>query len=58
MWAAERKNLPVEDVAAAGGWKDITTLINCYQQPDENTLRSVVEFQRQLPAVSSRKARA
>ena len=33
-------------VAAAGGWKDITTLIDCYQQPDEETLRSVVEFVR------------
>jgi hypothetical protein len=34
----------VKDVAAAGGRKDITTLINCYQQPDEDTLRAVVEF--------------
>jgi hypothetical protein len=31
-----------------GGWKDITTLINCYQQPDEETLRSVVEYRRRL----------
>jgi hypothetical protein len=30
--------LPVKDVAAAGGWKDITTLIESYQQPDEDTL--------------------
>jgi hypothetical protein len=29
-------------VAAAGGWKDITTLIDYYQQSDEETLRSVV----------------
>ena len=40
------KNLPVKDVAAARGWKDVTTLINCYQQPDEETLRSVVEYER------------
>jgi integrase len=45
LWATERKGLPVKDVAAAGGWKDITTLIECYQQPDEDTLRRVVEFQ-------------
>ena len=32
LWATERKNLPVKDVAAAGGWKDTTTLIECYQQ--------------------------
>jgi hypothetical protein len=48
LWATERKGLPVKDVAAAGGWKDITTLINCYQQPDEETLRAVVEFRRKL----------
>jgi hypothetical protein len=35
--STERKTLPVEDVTAAGGWKDIPTLINCYQQPDEDT---------------------
>jgi hypothetical protein len=28
LWATERKGLPVKDVAAAGGCKDITTLIN------------------------------
>jgi hypothetical protein len=28
------------------GGKDITTLIDYYQQPDEETLRSVVEFVR------------
>ena len=46
QWASERKDLPIKDVAAAGGWKDVTTLINCYQQPDEETLRSVVEYER------------
>jgi hypothetical protein len=25
----DRKSLPVKDVAAAGGWKDVTTLIDC-----------------------------
>jgi hypothetical protein len=39
LWATERKWLPVKDVAAAGGWKDVTSLISCYQQPDEDTLR-------------------
>ena len=44
LWATERKNLSVKDVAAAGGWKDVSTLIECYQQPDEDTLRDVVEY--------------
>jgi hypothetical protein len=40
QWATERKHLPVKDVAAAGGWNDVTTLIKSDQQPDEQTLRS------------------
>jgi integrase len=58
LWATERKGLPVKDVAAAGGWKDATTLINCYQQPDEATLRSVVEFTPSVPNVRPRKVKA
>jgi hypothetical protein len=27
--------LPLKDVAAAGGWKDVTTLLTCYQHADE-----------------------
>jgi len=42
-YATARKDLPLKDVAAAGGWKDITTLVTCYQQPDDDTLRRVVE---------------
>jgi hypothetical protein len=34
-WATERKELPLKDVAAAGGWKDVTTLLTCYQHADE-----------------------
>ncbi len=45
VWATERKDLPLKDVAAAGGWRDTTTLLR-YQQPDEATLRRVVEFER------------
>ncbi len=55
LWATERKDLPIKDVAAAGGWKDVTTLINCYQQPDEDTLRTVVEYRR--PGVTGRHRR-
>ena len=44
-WATERKDLPLKDVAAAGGWRDTSTLLR-YQQPDEATLRAVVEFER------------
>jgi hypothetical protein len=42
-WATERKELPLKDVAAAGGWKDTTTLLTCYQHADEATMLKVME---------------
>jgi len=42
-WATERKHLPLSDVAEAGGWKDRGTLLQCYQQPDPDTLLRVME---------------
>jgi integrase len=47
-WATERKNLSLKDVAAAGGWKDIETLLRCYQQPDDDTLLAVMSEKRKL----------
>jgi integrase len=41
-WATERKDLPLKDVAAAGGWKDVTTLLTCYQHADEATMLKVM----------------
>ena len=45
VWATERKDLPLRDVAAVGGWLDTSTLLR-YQQPDARTMRAVVEFER------------
>jgi integrase len=41
-WATERKDLPLKDVAAAGGWRDYDTLIRSYQQTDRNSVLRVV----------------
>jgi len=41
-WATERKHLPDVDVAAAGGWKETTSLKRCYRQADEATMLEVV----------------
>lgn len=41
-WGTERKHLPVQDVAQAGGWKNPATLQTIYQQPDDATLYRVV----------------
>jgi integrase len=47
-WATERKTHPIKDVAAAGGWKDVETLLTCYQQPDDETLLDVMAEPRKL----------
>ncbi len=41
-WATARKHYPLADVAAAGGWKDTTTLRTVYTQADAATVRRVV----------------
>lgn len=59
LWATERKHLPIKDVAAAGGWQDIVTLTKCYQQADEETMRSVVEYKKPAsPPTASVEVRA
>ena len=42
-WATARKHYPLADVAAAGGWKDTTTLRTVYTQADPETVRRVVQ---------------
>jgi len=46
-WATDRKDLPLRDVAAAGGWRDVPTLL-MYQQPDPETQRRVMEYPKGL----------
>lgn len=41
-WATERKNLPMVDVMAVGGWKDAATLLTCYQHTDEQSMLTVM----------------
>jgi integrase len=41
-WATERKHLSIKDVAAAGGWKDVETLLTCYQHADRGTMLEVM----------------
>ena len=47
-WASERKALNVKDVAAAGGWKDINTLLEVYQQSDEASVLAVMSETKKL----------
>jgi integrase len=41
-WATERKHQPNKDVAAAGGWRDLRSLEQAYQQVDPATLLAVM----------------
>ena len=41
-WATERKHFPDVDVAAAGGWAELTSLKRAYQQADDATMLRVV----------------
>jgi integrase len=47
-WATSRKDLPTADVAAAGGWSDVGTLLRCYQQPDDATMLEVMSHDRKV----------
>jgi hypothetical protein len=51
-WATARKHLPVSDVAAAGGCKDIATLVRCYQQPTNDAILAVMSEERKVHEVS------
>lgn len=47
-WATERKHQPTKDVAAAGGWRDLRSREQCYQQVDPATLLAVLTEPRKL----------
>jgi integrase len=42
-WATARKHMPLQDVMAAGGWRDATSLQRAYQQADPATVRAVMD---------------
>jgi hypothetical protein len=50
-WATERKDLPLVDVKATGGWRDTNTLLTCYQQTDEASMLRVMDAPRKLRSV-------
>jgi hypothetical protein len=44
MWASERRHAPVQDVMAAGGWRDVKALQTAYQAADAGTMFDLVEL--------------
>ena len=51
MWANKRKHASLQDVAEAGGWEDVDTLLKVYQRPDPETTEAVVLDSRPLKVV-------
>ena len=47
------KDLPLKDLAYMGGWKDFKTLVECYQQPDEDRMREALAQRRPFHATLS-----
>jgi integrase len=47
-WASEHKHLPLKDVAAAGGWKDVNTLLEIYQHSDDESVLAVMSEARKF----------
>jgi integrase len=41
-WATKRKSFPLVDVARAGGWKNLQTMLRSYQQPDDDSMLAVI----------------
>ena len=38
--------MPLPDLCALGGWKDAKTILQCYQAPDPDTMRSALANRR------------
>ena len=41
-FATDLKETPLKDLCYMGGWKDPQTVLKCYQQPDESTMRKAL----------------
>ena len=49
-FATEMKNTPLKDLCHLGGWKDSNTILKCYQQADEKTMRNALSHRKRLTA--------
>ena len=50
-FATELKGVPLKDLCQLGGWKSHLTVLKCYQQPDEDTMRKALEGRRAIAQV-------
>ena len=45
-WVTDRADLPLKALAATGGWDDAPTMLRSYMHPDEDQLRSVINYRK------------
>ena len=57
QFASELKDEPMSDIAPLGGWKSTTTLLTCYIETDQGTVKRALERRRTLDWKSEWKAR-
>lgn len=54
MFATDLKHVPLKDLCALGGWKTHHTIVACYQQEDEQTMRRALESRRRVEGAGAR----
>lgn len=42
-FATDLKHIALVDLAALGGWKSTATILACYQQPDQRSMRRAID---------------
>jgi hypothetical protein len=47
-FASELKHSPLRDLCELGGWKNASTILRCYQQSDEVTMRTALKLRRAI----------
>jgi integrase len=47
-FATDMKDVPLRDLMDAGGWLSSQTILQCYQQPDEDRIRAALEARRKV----------
>lgn len=53
-FATDLKATPLKDLCALGGWKNAQTILSCYQQADEATMRAALESRKARIVASDR----
>ncbi|MEO7087042.1 MAG: hypothetical protein ABI442_09180, partial [Gemmatimonadaceae bacterium] len=53
-FATELKGIPLKDLCDLGGWRSPQTILTCYQESDEETMRKALLNRRPIVAAETR----